>query len=233
MAVITGVALALGLGLIVLTLLNAPRSSSPAGGAFVAPPSYRPATLDGGSVLGSPSAPVVLEVWSDYQCPVCGRFARDYLPRLVAEFVVPGTLRIVEQSIDILGTDDPSESLLAAVATDCAGRQGRYWAYHDWLFWNQDGENLGAFNHDRLLALAAKVGLEAATFESCLDSAAAESEALSRTAAARAAGVASTPTFVVNGQTVVGLVAYDDLAGVIRQLAGASPAPATPAPSSP
>jgi protein-disulfide isomerase len=233
MVIITGLAVALGLGVVVVMALGAPRS--PAGGdtTLQPPPSYRPAALDDGPALGSSSAPVVLEVWSDYQCPVCGRFAREYLPRLVEEFVAPGTVRILEQSIDILGTGDPSESLLAATAADCAGKQGRYWAYHDWLFWNQAGENRGAFSRDPLLGIAANLGLDTATFESCLDSSAAQAEARSRTQAARAAGIVSTPTFVVNGQRIVGLVSYEELAGAIRQLAGASPAPATPAPSGP
>jgi protein-disulfide isomerase len=211
--------------------LGAPPSPSGGDATLQPPPSYRPAILDDGPVLGSQSAPVVLEVWSDYQCPVCGRFARDYLPRLVDEFVAPGKLRIVEQSIDILGTGNPSESLLAAVAADCAGQQGRYWAYHDWLFWNQAGENEGAFDRDRLLAFAAKVALDVATFESCLDSGAVRAALRSRTDAAIAAGIRSTPTFVVNGQRVVGLVPYDELAGVIRQLVGPSPVPAARAPS--
>lgn len=230
---ITGLAVALGLGLVVVTVLGAPRGPSGGDTTFQPPPSYRPASLDDGRDLGAPTVPVVLEVWSDYQCPVCGRFAREYLPRLVAEFVVPGTLRIVDQSIDILGTGDPSESLLAATAADCAGKQGRYWAYHDWLFWNQAGENRGAFNRDRLLAIAPNLGLDMTAFESCLDSSAAQGEVRSRTDAARAAGITSTPTFVVNGQRIVGLVSYEELAGAIRQLAPASLASPTPVPSGP
>lgn len=231
MVLITGLAVALGVGLVVVTLLGAPRGPS-GGDATLQPPQiYRPASLDDERELGSPSAPLLLEVWSDYQCPVCGRFAREYMPLLVAEFVVPGTLRIVDQSIDILGTGDPSESLLSATAADCAGKQGRYWAYHDWLFSNQAGENRGAFNRDSMLAIATNLGVDMTAFESCLDSFAAEAEVRGRTDAARAAGIASTPTFVVNGQRIVGLVAYEVLAGAIRQLAPASPAPPTPAPS--
>lgn len=233
MVLITALAVALGLGLVVVTLLGAPRGPSGGDATLRPPASYRPASLADERELGSTSAPVLLEVWSDYQCPVCGRFAREYMPRLVAEFVVPGTLRIVDQSIDILGTGDPSESLLAATGADCAGKQGRYWAYHDWLFWNQAGENRGAFNRDRMLAVAANLGLDMTAFESCLDSFSAEGEVGSRTDAARAAGITSTPTFIVNGQAIVGLVGYEDLAGAIRQLAGASPAPSTPAPSNP
>ena len=228
---VTGLALVFGLGLVVVTVLGAPRNRAADGAQLVAPESYRPADLDGGPALGPPAAPVVIEVWSDYQCPVCGRFAREYLPHLVGEFVVPGTLRIVERSIDILGTGDPSESTLAAAGADCAGQQGSYWSYHDWLFANQLGENEGAFSRDRLVAIADRLGLDMAAFESCLDSPEAAAAVLGRTRAGLAAGIRSTPTFVVNGQRIVGLVPYDDLAGAIRQLAGTSTAPATAAPS--
>jgi protein-disulfide isomerase len=233
---ITVAGLVLGLGLVLAMVVGAPKGPSGGDSTLQPPPSYRPATLEDSRELGSPSAPVLLEVWSDYQCPVCGRFAREYMPRLVEDFVVPGTLRIVDQSIDILGSGDPSESLLAATAADCAGRQGRYWAYHDWLFWNQAGENRGAFNRDRLLAIAANLGLDMPVFETCLDSPADQAEVRSRTEAARAAGINSTPTFVVNGELIVGLVGYDELAARIRQVGGASPgspAPSTPSPSGP
>jgi protein-disulfide isomerase len=231
MVLVTGLALVFGLGLVVLTALGAPRNRAADGAQLVAPASYRPADLDDSPVLGPPSAPVVLEVWSDYQCPVCGRFAREYLPRLVRDFVAQGRLRIVEQSIDILGRGDPSESTLAAVAADCAGRQDRHWAYHDWLFANQAGENRGAFARDRLVGIGDRLGLDTASFETCLDSPEAAAAVRDRTQPALAAGIRSTPTFVVNGQRIVGLVPYAELAGVIADLGGGSPAPLTPSPS--
>ncbi len=44
--------------------------------------------------LGGPDAPVVLIEYSDFQCPFCGRFARETKPALVRDYVDKGFLRI-------------------------------------------------------------------------------------------------------------------------------------------
>jgi predicted DsbA family dithiol-disulfide isomerase len=148
----------------------------------------------------------------------------------VTDFVATGQVRIVDKSIDILGEDNPNESLDAAVGAVCAARQGQHWQYHDYLFWNQSGENRGAFSRERLGAIATAIGLDRAAWETCFSSAAAADEVITRTASALGQGINSTPTFVVNGQTTVGLPpSYDDLAVLIR---AALPADQTLAPAS-
>jgi protein-disulfide isomerase len=169
-----------------------------------------------GQAIGSADAPVVLEVYSDYQCPVCGRFSREYLPRLISTFVTAGDLRIEERAIAFLGTTTPDESLDAAAAAACAAPSNRYWEFHDYLMWNQDGENEGAFRRERLSVMADRVGLDAATFSACLDDAATRDPIRQLTADAAAAGITSTPTFVIDGEPIVGLVAYDELAARIQ-----------------
>jgi protein-disulfide isomerase len=183
---------------------------------IVRPPDSTIATYAEGDGLGPMGAPVTLEVWSDYQCPVCGRFAREYLPRLVNTFVAAGELRIVERSIDILGAGDPNESLDAAAGASCAGQQGAYWQFHDILMWNQDGENERAFSRDRLAAMATQVGLDRDELMSCVDDPAVRSAITDRTRQAAADGIDRTPTFVVNGERVVGLLAYADLEAMIQ-----------------
>jgi protein-disulfide isomerase len=227
MVLVTGLAVVVGLGIVGTAVLSGPAPTPEPTRAvtLVSPPDRGWTVPQDGESLGSPDAPVVVEVWSDYQCPICGRFARDYLGRLVTEFVQPGTARIVEQSIDILGTGTPSESALSAAAADAAGAEDRYWEFHDWLFWNQAGENRGAFSRDRLVAMAERMELDLPAFERRLDSADARAAVASRTNAALAAGIRSTPTFVVNGRAIVGLVPYDVLAGAIRDAAAATTPP--------
>ena len=225
----SGLALALGIGLVAVANLTAPTTPDPGDTSLRAPAVTLPAELADGEAIGEAGAPVLLEVWSDFQCPVCGTFATTYLPRLVSDFVEPGQLRIVDRSIDILGAGNPNESLDAAVGAVCAGRQGKYWGYHDYLFWNQAGENLGAFSRDRLSAIATEVGLDRADWDACFASDAARDEVISRTADALSRSINSTPTFVVNGQATVGLPrSYDDLAALVRN---ALPADATLLPS--
>ena len=51
-----------------------------------------------------------MEVYEDYQCPVCGRYSLDVEPSLVNEYVAAGKLRIVHHDIDLLGRGDATTS---------------------------------------------------------------------------------------------------------------------------
>lgn len=184
-----------------------------------------PADLIDGEAVGRADAPVIIEVYSDFQCPVCGRFAKEFIPRLVTEFVATGKLRLVSRDIDILG-QSPSESLAAAVGAACAGEQGRYWAFHDIVFWNQAGENRGAFAPERLAQMADHLALDRSAWDACVADPARAATVRATTASAAGLGINATPTLSINGQLVQGLPqSYDALASAITQLAGSSVAP--------
>ena len=215
-------AVVLGVVVVAFTFATSRPSASP-GAALLTPTWSPPAALTDGTAIGKASAPVTVEVVSDFQCPVCGRFAREYLPRLVAEFAVPGTARFVDRPIAFLGRGPEDESLGAAVGATCAARQGRYWSFHDYLTWNQEGENEGAFAPERLAAMAERTGLDVAAWSACTEDSSVASSIRGTTAQTFAAGIDSTPTFIVNGQVVTGLVGYDVLAAMIGDAAGVSP----------
>jgi protein-disulfide isomerase len=189
----------------------------PAGNA---PP---PAGLADGQALGDPDAPVTIEVWSDFQCPVCGRLAEDIEPRLIQEYVVPGTVRLVYKDLAFLGTNLNSpgnESVLAATGGRFAAGQNRFWPYHDLVFANQQGENRGGFRVDRLVAIAEAAGLDPEAFRSALSDPALRRSVIDQTRTGLAAGLSSTPTLVINGTAYAGLPDYASLAALIDQLAG-------------
>jgi protein-disulfide isomerase len=95
----------------------------------------------------------------------------------------------------------PSHELAMAAheAARCAGAQQRYWPYHDRLFKEQP-----RFQRDDLIAYAVDVGVDRERFARCLDSHEAEPLVRASLAEGRALGVRSTPTFMVNGQPLVG-----------------------------
>jgi protein-disulfide isomerase len=95
----------------------------------------------------------------------------------------------------------PSHDLAMAAheAARCAGAQQRYWPYHDRLFKEQP-----RFQRDELIAYAIDLGLERDRFTRCLDSHAEEPTVRASLAEGRALGVKSTPTFMVNGNPLVG-----------------------------
>ncbi|MGZ8501670.1 MAG: DsbA family protein [Candidatus Limnocylindrales bacterium] len=208
---------AVAVALVVIVALNAGRggsaSTSPAPGSVgpgsssasaravpVTPPaSPIPAAVPrDGRTLGSPTAKVVLDTWEDFQCPGCANFSLSIEPVVIDRYVAKGQLRLNFHDYAFIG----QESLDAASAARCAGEQGRFWDYQDWLFANQNGENKGWFTRDRLAAIADAVGLDRAAWATCYDSGAQRTAVTSETKLGVGAGVTSTPTLVLDGTVV-------------------------------
>jgi protein-disulfide isomerase len=110
------------------------------------------------------------------------------------------------------------ESLWAAEASECAADQDAFWEYHDLLFDSQSGENRGAFNKDNLKEMASDLGLDSETFNQCLDSGKYTDLVQQQNSFARQIGVRSTPTFLVNGQPVIGAQSFETFQQVIDSL---------------
>ncbi len=178
---------------------------------------YQAAILDG-TTIGSSSAPVVMEVYEDYQCPVCARYSLEVEPSLVNKYVNAGVLRIVHNDIAFLGTGGAEdESKLTATGAYCANEQGVYWPYAHWIYNNQDGENQGGFNRERVTQIAVAAGVEEGAFSACQDSDAALAHVTASTTDALGIGINSTPTFRLNGgELIVGLKSAAELGALIE-----------------
>ena len=77
------------------------------------------------------------------------------------------------------------------------------------VFIRQSGENQGAFNKDNLKKFAEELGLDTKSFNECLDSGKYTSLIQEDTSTSSALGVQSTPTFLVNGQAIVGAQPFE------------------------
>ncbi|AHY48364.1 Protein-disulfide isomerase (plasmid) [Rubrobacter radiotolerans] len=165
-----------------------------------------PETTDAGPselpapTLGSEDAPVTMIEYSDFQCPYCGQFAREVKPELVEKYVTNGTLRIEWRDFPYLG----QESVNAALAARAAQGQGKFWEYHDLLYGAQGSPGSGAFSDDGLVELAQRAGLDRERFESDFRSARYRAAVASAFEAGQRDGVRGTPTFVINGEQIVG-----------------------------
>lgn len=107
-----------------------------------------------------------------------------------------GRIRLVFKDFPL-----PYHSLAMAAheAARCAGAQGRYWRYHDRLFDTQP-----AFEREQLIGYAIDLGLDRERFTRCLDDHGQRPAVQASLAEGRALGVASTPTFFVNGSPLIG-----------------------------
>ena len=222
MVLATAGAIVLGAAIIGLAL---PRGSA-GDGELQTPHSAYQTNLVDGETLGSPAAPVVIELYSDFQCPACRLFVTEQLHRLVTEFVAPGIVRIEARDIAILGSGSEDESLALAVGARCAAEQDRYWEFHDLVFWNQGRENRGDHSEAFIGRVADAAFLDRAAFDACVVRSDVRSAITDQTQAALAAGIRSTPTLLVNGRPVVGVPQYEELAALIRVLAAAPSATA-------
>ncbi len=188
------------------------------------PMAQAPVELADGRALGKADAPVTLEVWSDYQCPACGQFAELVEPALIRDYVVPGTLRIIDHDAAFQGARvgaSYDESVEAGAGARCSADQGKYWAFHDWLFANQVGENQGAFRDERLRAIATAAGLDVVAWDACRATGEQQAAVRAETQEAVTMGVSATPTMYLNGQAIVGVRSAAELGQMIEAAATA------------
>lgn len=158
----------------------------------------RPA--DDPMTMGEADAPVVMLAYSDFQCPFCGKFARDTEPTLVDKYVKDGTLRIEWRDFPYLGP----ESTTAAQAGRAAAAQNSFWAFHDELYAHQLPPNSGKLDEDYLAGIAEKLGLDVEQFRADLNSKATADAVAKDFAEGQAIGVTGTPAFVINRVPVFG-----------------------------
>ena len=143
-------------------------------------------------VRGRADAPVTLVEFGDFQCPPCATLAdpidkleREYRPRL----------RLVFRHLPFPNHQHARE---AALASEAASLQGRFWEMHDLLYreqsaWSKAPDVQALFN-----SYAGMLGLNIDRFEKDMESEQAKARVSSDEQQARALGLAMTPSIFVN-----------------------------------
>jgi protein-disulfide isomerase/uncharacterized membrane protein len=156
-----------------------------------------------GHALGDPDASVVLVGFSDFECPHCARL--DETLRELVRAQLPG-LKVVFRHFPLSSECNASakvnfhkDACSAAMASECAAEQDRFWPYQHALFAHQ-----GALGRPQLLEYARTAGLDLAAFDSCLGSERARERVRQDTELGARLGVQSTPTIFLNGRRIEG-----------------------------
>ncbi|MFY0523516.1 DsbA family protein [Archangium gephyra] len=142
---------------------------------------------------GPKNAPITIVAFSDFECPFCGRV----LPTLKQiEDEYKGKVRVAfkNQPLPFHANAKP-----AAAAALAANEQGKFWEYHDKLFQNQR-----ALDRASLEKYAQELGLNMGQFKAALDSGKYDAQVTTDMNEATRLGVNGTPTFFINGRSVVG-----------------------------
>jgi protein-disulfide isomerase len=187
-------------------------------------------TEDGRPYRGNPEATIIIEEFSDFQCPYCSRFAEQTLPGLEEAHIANGNVLFIYYDFPL--TSIHAQAMAAANAAHCAGEQSAaaYWAMHDWLFMNPATWSIPDPNA-AFAQFGTDLGLEMEQFTGCLESEKYFSQIEADLNLGVSRGVRSTPSFFINNQAVVGAQPLGTFMAAIEtireggRLAAAEPAP--------
>jgi protein-disulfide isomerase len=161
-------------------------------------PENSPTSVMGGTemvhVRGRADAPVTLVEFGDFQCPPCANLS-DPINKLERDY--PSRLRIIFRHCPLANHHHARE---AALASEAAGLQGRFWEMHDLLYreqsvWSKAPDPVVLFN-----AYAGILRLDIDRFKKDMESEQAKARVKSDELQADALGVAITPTIFINNR---------------------------------
>lgn len=103
-----------------------------------------------GATLGSPDAPITLQMFADLECPTVKRFVESYLPSIIDTWVRTGAMKIKYRSLktDTINDQTFFDQEEAALA---AGDQNRMWNFA-LTFVRQQGEHFTDYATDTFLS---------------------------------------------------------------------------------
>ena len=173
-----------------------------------------PAPLTSGVFRGSADAPVTIVEFSDFQCHYCQEFATTTLRELDSTYIETGKVRLRHRHHVNRG----QESMLAALASECAGEQGQFWPYYDRLMAAGASPDKIDLTGNVLEGFAEELGLDMTGFKACLDSAGPREKVARDMALGDELGVRSAPIFFVDGMKIVGAQPFDAFQNLIEEL---------------
>jgi protein-disulfide isomerase len=181
-----------------------------------------------GYLMGSPTAPVQILEFADFECPACGSFANLTEPDVRKRLVETGQASFRFMDFPLAMHRNSWDAHLAAA---CANEQGKFWEMHDQIFLTQDQWNGEVTNRPKAIfsRLAKAVQLNESQWEGCYDS---QKYKLNIAATIREGErrlVNTTPTFIIGDKMLPGALGFDQLRAYVDSAAAlAAASPVTP-----
>lgn len=165
-----------------------------------------PFEIAGRPSKGKADAKVTVIEFSDFECPYCSRAVSGVEALLKA---YPDDVRVVFMHMPL---NIHRNAMPAAVASQCANQQSKFWPFHDALF-----ENQRELTADRFEAHAKKVGLDMEKFKACVKDPKTAEFVRKDMDQANEAGVEGTPSFFINGEPFSrGVPSVEDLKAYVE-----------------
>jgi len=149
------------------------------------------------NVKGNTNSSVTLIEYGDFQCPACATY-HSLVSQIAQEY--GGRIQIAFRNFPLRRIH--SNAQISSQAAEAAGKQGKFWEMHDMLYVNQN-EWAGERNPESIFEEYAKaLDLDVDIFTADLKSSEVEEKINRDIALGNAAGINSTPSFVVNGSLI-------------------------------
>ena len=163
-------------------------------------------------VMGRDDAPVTMIEYSSLACPHCAAFHRDSLPRIKEAYIDTGKVRLIYRDFPLGGV-----ALAAAMVARCGG-SAKFFGFIEVLFRSQAQWSRSDDPTRELARVARFAGISQKDFDACLVNEALMTDIRERAADAQQKfGIESTPTFIIEGEKVVGARPFEDFRDVIEK----------------
>ncbi|MBI4500321.1 MAG: DsbA family protein [Gemmatimonadetes bacterium] len=151
---------------------------------------------------GSPTAPITIYEFSDFQCPYCRQFWATTLPALEREYIATKKARFIFINFPIMEIHPNARA--AHHLAMCGARQNKFWPVHDLLYQHQkDWEKL-ANPAPYFRRLGDSASLEPRALATCTQQQSEDWLIQAEANEAGRLGLAGTPAFVINGGLLPG-----------------------------
>ncbi|PKO04014.1 MAG: hypothetical protein CVU41_19230 [Chloroflexi bacterium HGW-Chloroflexi-3] len=158
--------------------------------------------------VGATDAPITITEFADFGCITCKAWHQFGIKEQILE-KYGDQVRFIWRDFPVITVDSP----MAAEAGFCAHDQGRFWEYHDVLY-----QNAPALKADNLKKYAEDLGLDTTVFNQCLDSGQHTAAVETELQEALSFGFRGAPSFLVNGQRLIGPPSFEQLSVIIDEL---------------
>ena len=150
-------------------------------------------------VLGDENAPVTMIEYASLTCPHCATFHNDVLPEIKEKLIDTGKLKLVFRDYPLDGV-----ALRAAAVAQCAG-DDRYFGVLNMLFKSQLTWARSEDPIDGIKQVVRFGGMNGDAVDACLaDQAMIDAIVASRMKGEQEYNVSSTPSFILDGETIAG-----------------------------
>lgn len=140
-------------------------------------------------IQGPAEASIEIVEYGDYQCPHCGA-AYPVIKEIQEKF--GDQIRFVYRNFPL--SESHEFAMPAAVASEAATLQDKFWQMHDIIF-----ENQSSLSNEGLFQMASEVGLDIEKFKEDIQKPELEQKVESDFESGIRSGVNGTPSFFVNG----------------------------------